>query len=125
MSAAALKVLDISELLEEILLHLPLRQLLLMQQVNKRFHAHINDSPNIRNALFLGPSTEDVEWHPRWGHKDAPRRERGHLTPLVAHLSALQHATEFCFQKVFRHTSAGCLATSMTLSARVHGLELE
>lgn len=61
----AAKVLDTYELLKDVLLHLPLRQLLLAQRVNKRFHGVIQDSRNIKRALFLEPSsTSPVEWWP-------------------------------------------------------------
>lgn len=53
----AAKVLDTYELLEDILLHLPLRRLLLAQGVNKKFSAVIRDSLKINKALFLKTST--------------------------------------------------------------------
>lgn len=61
----AAKVLETHELLEDILLRLPLRQLLLAQRVNKQFHAVIQDSLKINQALFLKPATTTtVEWWP-------------------------------------------------------------
>ena len=61
--AARTKVLNTNELLEHILLHLPLRQLLFAQRVNKRFRATIRDTPRIKQALFIDPSsTERVQW---------------------------------------------------------------
>lgn len=61
----AAKVLDTYELLEDILLHLPLRQLLLAQRVNKQFHAVIQDSLKINQVLFFKPATTTtVEWWP-------------------------------------------------------------
>ena len=63
--AAASQVGNTYELLENILLHLPLRQLLLAQKVNKKFHAVIQDSLQINQALFWKPiSTDYVEWEP-------------------------------------------------------------
>jgi hypothetical protein len=61
--AAASRVANTYELLENILLYLPLRQLLFAQKVNKKFHAVIQDSLKINQALFWKPSsTEYVEW---------------------------------------------------------------
>lgn len=51
------KVLETYELLEDILLRLPLRQILLIQRVNKTFYAVIQDSDRIKRALFLEPTS--------------------------------------------------------------------
>ncbi|KAK3631456.1 hypothetical protein LTR56_016820 [Elasticomyces elasticus] len=56
----AAKVLGTYELLETILLHLPLRQLLLCQRVNRAFKDVVNRSAPIRKALFLEPSCRDT-----------------------------------------------------------------
>jgi hypothetical protein len=65
MGPAVDKVLAIPELLEEILLNLPLRRLLLSQRVDKNFKDVIHGSFRIRKALWLEPSTSDViKWHP-------------------------------------------------------------
>ncbi|KAK4896686.1 hypothetical protein LTR49_028101 [Elasticomyces elasticus] len=57
---SAAKVLGTYELLEVVLLHLPLRQLLLCQRVNRAFKAVIDRSASIRKALFLDPSCSDT-----------------------------------------------------------------
>ncbi|KAF2656964.1 hypothetical protein K491DRAFT_714862 [Lophiostoma macrostomum CBS 122681] len=49
------KPLEIVELLEQILLHLPQRDLLLAQRVCRRWHAVINSSKHIQQALYLLP----------------------------------------------------------------------
>lgn len=51
-------VLNTPELLENILLHLPLKQILLVQRVSKQFHRTIEGSSLIRRALFMQPSTQ-------------------------------------------------------------------
>ncbi|KAK4888327.1 hypothetical protein LTR27_012778 [Elasticomyces elasticus] len=56
----AAKVLGTYELLEMILLHLPLRQLLLCQRVGRAFKAVVDRSASIRQALFLEPSCSDI-----------------------------------------------------------------
>lgn len=59
------KVLSIPELLEQILLQLPLRQLLFARKVSKTFDSTINDSPQIRKALFLSSGAgKPLTWHP-------------------------------------------------------------
>lgn len=50
---AAAQVLATYELLEDILLHLPLRQLLLSQRVNTGFRDVIRRSDKINRALFF------------------------------------------------------------------------
>ena len=52
---ASRKVVDITELLENILLYLPLRTLLCSERVSKQFQDVIKGSPNIRQALFVEP----------------------------------------------------------------------
>lgn len=52
------QVFETYELLEDILLRLPLRQLLLAQKVNKKFHTLVHDSPRIKRALFLEPTAK-------------------------------------------------------------------
>ncbi|OCL15321.1 hypothetical protein AOQ84DRAFT_49271 [Glonium stellatum] len=53
MPTTATRVLDTPELLESILLHLPLQDLLHSQRVSRQFHAAITSSPSIQQALFL------------------------------------------------------------------------
>lgn len=50
------RVFAIPELLEAILLNLPPRELLVVQQVSKQFQATINDSPKLQQALFFRPA---------------------------------------------------------------------
>ncbi|KAK5688067.1 hypothetical protein LTS10_000045 [Elasticomyces elasticus] len=57
---SAAKVLGTYELRETILLHLPLRQLLLCQRVSRAFKAVVDRSASIRKALFLEPSCSDT-----------------------------------------------------------------
>ena len=56
--AASAKVFDTYELLEDILLHVPLRQLLLVQRVSKTFRQLAQNSLKIQKALFLTPATK-------------------------------------------------------------------
>jgi len=61
---AAMKVISIRRLLENILPHLPLRDLLLAQKISKFFYTFIQKSRNIKRALFLTPSTQEtISWH--------------------------------------------------------------
>ena len=48
-------VFDKVELLEHILLHLPLRGLLQVQRVSRHFHAVVHGSPPIQRVLFFKP----------------------------------------------------------------------
>jgi len=43
------------EILEQILLELPIKDILLVQRVNKTFHATVTDSPRLQQAVFLKP----------------------------------------------------------------------
>ena len=62
--AVASKVLGTYELLENILLHLPLRQLLLAQRVSNAFRDMIINSSKIKNVLFLTSGMDEtVEWN--------------------------------------------------------------
>lgn len=72
---AAASVLGTCELLEQILLQLPLRQLLLAQRISKTFHELIQDSPSIRRALFL-PRASDTAVESHVGDVDGKRRRR-------------------------------------------------
>ncbi|KAK5702980.1 hypothetical protein LTR97_003926 [Elasticomyces elasticus] len=78
---SAAKVLGTYELLEVILLHLPLRQLLLCQRVNRAFKAVIDRSASIRKALFLDPPAATQSIHGIYRSTFAPRKEgAGSLT---------------------------------------------
>lgn len=58
------QVLDTYELLENILMHLPLRRLLLAQRVNTSFRDLIYRSANINRVLFFNAATtESVDWY--------------------------------------------------------------
>ena len=59
--SAVNKVFSTFELLEHILLHLPLRQLLLAQRINKAASDVFTNSHNIRRALFLKAGGKDKE----------------------------------------------------------------
>jgi hypothetical protein len=55
MSPASLRVFDIYELLEAILLYLPMRDILLAQRVNRRWRATIESSKPLQRALYFLP----------------------------------------------------------------------
>ena len=57
-SQAAITVFSIVELLEDILLNLPLRDLDLAQLISKTVYNCVNNSMKIKQALFLAPATE-------------------------------------------------------------------
>lgn len=62
--AAVDKVIAIPELLEQLILPLPLRQMLLIQRVCTSFRDIVLTSPKISRALFFDPSTEEtLQWH--------------------------------------------------------------
>ncbi|KAI5363993.1 Putative F-box domain-containing protein [Septoria linicola] len=83
-------VFNIVELLEQILLHLPMRDLLLSQRVCRRWRALSRDSVQIRRALFLVPSQYgpvsyiDWEFDDRGYYNDWWRQTGNplHLQPL-------------------------------------------
>lgn len=52
---AATRTFALPELLEQILLHLPQRDLLLDQRVSRPFHNTISSSPKLQRALFFAP----------------------------------------------------------------------
>jgi hypothetical protein len=62
----AAQALETYEMLEDILLHLPLRQLLFSQRVNNRFEFIIQDSLRIKQALFLEPTTKKCVQPHQW-----------------------------------------------------------
>lgn len=49
--------LVIPELLEEVVMHLPLRDILLCQRVDTHFRDVVQSSSNIKKVLFLEPAT--------------------------------------------------------------------
>lgn len=66
-TVAATKVFGKFDLLQQILLHLPLRQLLLAQRISRIAFQVVQSSTEIRQALFFLPTanvvhTEDESW---------------------------------------------------------------
>jgi len=84
--AAAGRVLSTYELLENILLHLPLRQILLSQRISKSFRDLVQRSPNLRRVLFLKPVSDDVvnfeKVHDTW-RKDWLRESDKQMTIVM------------------------------------------
>lgn len=68
-------VLDNYELLERVLLHLPLRTLLLAQRVNKSWSYVVHRSQNIQRALFLRGHPGPIKLR-RQPSKRQPRAEK-------------------------------------------------
>ncbi|TKA57252.1 hypothetical protein B0A55_12593 [Friedmanniomyces simplex] len=67
------KILDLPELLGNILLHLPLRDLLFAQKVCAHWKQSIEASPAIQKALFFKPGTAgDVDPKGTAGHRSLP-----------------------------------------------------
>jgi len=58
-STTTQRALQIPEIILAILLHLPMRDLLLSQRVNQTFHALIRSSKPLQQKLFFAPSQED------------------------------------------------------------------
>ncbi|KAK5120101.1 hypothetical protein LTR85_006582 [Meristemomyces frigidus] len=61
--STAQQVCETYELLERILLHLPLRDLLLSQRICTSFRDLVRRSQNINRALFFSPAKDSVQWH--------------------------------------------------------------
>lgn len=69
--ASTQRVLDIPELLEKILLHVPEPELLLSQRVNQAFRNVIKHSPKLQRRLFYtadhyheGNELSELKWNP-------------------------------------------------------------
>lgn len=77
----AAKVFAIPELLERILIELPIRDLLLSQRVGRHFKATIEGSTKLLQALFLLPAPQQCEAEAHVG----PRVK---LNPLIAQVTA-------------------------------------
>lgn len=60
----AAKVFDVVEMLEHVLLDLPMLDLLLAQRVNKQFKSTIEGSMKIQQALFFTPVSDSGD--PSW-----------------------------------------------------------
>ncbi|CAK1360874.1 hypothetical protein CB0940_03697 [Cercospora beticola] len=78
--------LKIPELLEEVIMHLPLRDILLCQRVDTHFRDVVQGSSNIKKVLFLEPATDkDVVYHETvWAGAEWKRCEDGEVVrPLM------------------------------------------
>ena len=98
-------VLNTPELLENILLRLDERTLLLSQRVSKTFNATINGSVKLQRKLFFQlDRIADVQDCPESATVDKCWREQG-LNPLLAHLTSFpydsQSSHEYHKVKVF------------------------
>lgn len=74
MSSATSRVLATHELLESILIHLPLKGLLQAQLISRHFNSVIRTSPRLRQLLFQWPEQPNPEWrlHPLLSHHFLP-----------------------------------------------------
>lgn len=88
--AAAAKVRALPELLENILLQLPIRDLLFAQKVCKTFKQVMEESPSIQRALFFTPGgvgdvyqTDGKETAEQAAHTEYVRTKSIALNPLV------------------------------------------
>lgn len=80
----AAKVLDIPELLEQILLDVPMRTLLLSQRVCRDFKSTIDDSPKLQRALFFLPDLpKPATKKPRTDHRNGSPGPRIKFNPLL------------------------------------------
>lgn len=104
--SAMLKSLNITELLENILLYLDLRTLLLSARVSKTFKATIDDSTKCQKALFFQPlwqpNTEDLTSDQSAAHDTSKddlnkgQEEPSTTTPNIAVINPLlYHLLEF------------------------------
>ena len=88
-TTATLRTLHLPELLEQILLHLPQRDLLLAQRTCRAFHQTINSSPKCQRALFLSPDphlpTSPITYlNPSTGTTSAHRKPKNNSLLLRA-----------------------------------------
>jgi hypothetical protein len=86
---AATRTFALPELLEQILLHLPQRDLLLAQRVSRPFHLTITSSPRIQRELFFAPdpflpSSPITYLNPTTGRTSAHTRPRNNRLLLRA-----------------------------------------
>lgn len=86
--SAVTKVFESYELLEDILLRLPIQDLTQAQRVNKYFKSLITNSKPIRRALFFEPSKSGaVEWYPiekQWKTRGGSKTSKVlHLNPFA------------------------------------------
>ena len=100
--SASDKVIDITELLENILLFLPLRSLLIAKRVSTRFSDTITHSTKIQQALFLGPhpvvndSSKYSSARGRAGQAKIPMKIRFSMTSSFTSTIALSNRTRGC-----------------------------
>jgi len=84
---ASTRLLSTFELLEDIILYLPLRQILLSQRVNRAFSNVIKGSKPIQRALFLAPHNDQtIKCYPKPGtfeHEWKVARDSESLTPVA------------------------------------------
>lgn len=84
---ASTRLLSTFELLEDIILYLPLRQILLSQRVGRAFANVITGSKPIQRALFLAPhDDETIKYYPKPGtfeHEWKVAKDGEPLTPVV------------------------------------------
>ena len=88
-TTATLRTLHLPELLEQILLHLPQRDLLLAQRTSRAFHQTINSSPKLQRALFFAadphlPASPITYLNPSTGTTSAHRRPQNNSLLLRA-----------------------------------------
>lgn len=70
-SQAAIKVFDVNELLEAVLLNLPFQDMFKAKAVCKSWKALIDSSPELRRAMFLAPSGSIIQ----------PMKDEAHCGP--------------------------------------------
>ncbi|KXT05310.1 hypothetical protein AC578_11104 [Pseudocercospora eumusae] len=93
MATTAATVFALPELLENIILSLPLRSILTVKQVNKTFCASIDTSVCIRRALFLEPATDTrAAWRNHRSWKDQNGQD---VTPILNPFMAVTYDEDF------------------------------
>jgi len=60
-TTAAVRVFEVTEILESIMLEVPMRDLLLSKRVSRQFQQTIVDTVNLHSALFFEPAPATVE----------------------------------------------------------------
>lgn len=66
--AARQAVLETTELLEQIILHLPVKKIFVVQRVCKQFYDTIRASPLLQQRMFLKPSLKPQMWKIQMGN---------------------------------------------------------
>ncbi|CZT16477.1 uncharacterized protein RCC_02320 [Ramularia collo-cygni] len=85
---ASNKVFGTTELLEDILLHLPLQDILKMQRVSKLSNAVIKSSPKIQRVIFFTPHTELVSKAPLTDPDFGPKYKQGIIATMIFQTTA-------------------------------------